>query len=1232
MAPSAKKSPTVAEVVLISLKNCLVNLPQSLVSVLLSSNVSAQDVVIEVLVKDAVSSTKDGKPVERSIYTGWSGMPTARKSTPLAIGRGERGFTGRETELSSVEIDATFGRMLGLADGHRVGLLLHTDPPLTHTVNIEPLTPGDWEIIELHANFLELNLLSQIRALPNPSFAASPSVQAQQAHPLTLHLSPTSTASIIISSLVPSLASSVPFAKIAPDAEVIVAPKMRPRVAQQNGSRSIGSTGRKSAGGRSGRSGAPRSKISEEDRSKTSLLLRPCDRKFCENLFDDDDDDEEQKNVRLRIWVDPDHIAGSAWRGVTHVAVSIVKPARIEPPLDQQQQQKRNDLAASEAGKPASTIIAELVPWYDASDQSQAALSSLLCSSLMADGVVGGMVKVEAAPPPLSNSVIKSLLIVPFQSSNDQNHESIKFGGDSQATRHRALERFQQIFSDSLLEGPLTDGLFIPPTGTTAEHPAWQGGILRFAPAPRTKIDSGTSSVHWTKGSEAKAKIEFGKEIVSPFQQPTGSSNHGGEGLPEHAPPMIGIQKLTEGLLSRLSHSSSVLLTGGLGSGKSSLAKLLGRQVRSESLTHVSCLSCRKLTVDELRISTVKESIDRLFMAATWAVRLGGQALVIVDDLDKLCPAETELQTQDNGRSHHISELVCNVVRQHCTLRSRVTLLATAQSKESVNNLLVGANLFKEIVNLNAPNKDQRRQLLQALVADNHKQAHTANGIEPYTSEYNGADQAPCMDGSELASPSIPSNRPLSTNHHLELLDVAGQTDGYMPADLALLVSRAKSEALIRLVASGQDDPTTDLRLSNQDFQNALKDFTPASLRNISLQSSKTTFSSIGGLKSTRKILLETLQYPTLYAPIFAQCPLRLRSGILLYGYPGCGKTMLASAVAGECGLNFISVKGPEILNKYIGASEQSVRDLFERAESARPCVLFFDEFDSIAPKRGHDSTGVTDRVVNQLLTQMDGAEGLSGVYVLAATSRPDLIDPALLRPGRLDKSILCDLPDFEARLDILRAISGNLKMEEEILTGKHQGLWEVAERTEGYSGADLQAVVYNAHLEAIHDELGDRVDGEAGTRAKKGAPVGRTSTKTKPDILQFRFGVEADEKAKSTSVSRAKELVEYNAIVAKLEELKRARRIERQRRRRESKMSRLEDDVPSRRSKVKETQEVMIQWGHIEASLATTRSSISAQERERLRRFYREFVVGRNGEMPNGEGSTEIGGRSSLM
>ncbi|KAL8672677.1 MAG: hypothetical protein Q9168_002883 [Polycauliona sp. 1 TL-2023] len=1002
MAPP-KKSPSVAEVTLVSLKNCLVNLPQSLITILENSNVSTQDVVVEILVKDSATSSKDGKTAQRSIYTGWSGMPTTRRASPLSASRSERSLANRELDIACVEIDSTFGRMLGLANGQRAGLLLHSDPPLAHTVNIEPLTPGDWEIIELHANFLELNLLSQIRALPNPSFTASPSEQTQHAHPLTLHLSPTSTANIIISSLVPPLASSVPFAKIAADAEVIVAPKTRPRTAQQNGSRSIASVGRKSAGGRSGKSGAPSRRKSDEDKFKRTLLLRPCDRKFCQGMFDDSDD-EEQNNAGLKVWIDSDTVAGDAWKGVSRVTVSVIKPARLELPLDQQQQQKRKDLEASEAGKPSIIMVAELVPWHDAVDSMHSVLSSPLCAALMAEGIIGGMVKVEAAPPPASKNAIENILVVPFISSNEQSSDSIKFGGDSQITRQRSLDKFHRIFSVStsntnLMDGPLTDGMYLAPMVETTMHPAWPGGILRFRP-PRTKADSSTSSVRWTEGSRIKTNIEFGNEIANPYGQST-SAGRDDQNISDDITPMIGIDKLAEQALSQLSHSSSVLLTGGLGSGKSSLAELLGHRLRSEQQTHVSFMSCHKLTTDEVRVSMIKETFEQQFLAASWAVRLGGRALVILDDLDKLCPAETELQTQDNGRSHQISELLCNIGRQYCGYRTRVTLLATSQSKESLNGLLVGANLFKEILTLKAPDKDQRRRLLQSLVGVTEEQQPATNGIKSHAPDPNDDDQAAWMESSEPASLSAPANGPLATPLHLDLLDIAGQTDGYMPADLSLLVSRAKSESLIRLLPT----PTNSLSLLNTDFHSALRGFTPASLRSINLHKTNTTpFSSIGGLHSTRRTLLETLQYPTLYAPIFAQCPLRLRSGILLYGYPGCGKTLLASAIASECSLNFISVKGPEILNKYIGASEASVRTLFERAEAARPCVLFFDEFDSIAPRRGHDSTGVTDRVVNQLLVQMDGAEGLQGVYVLAATSRPDLIDPALLRPGREQK------------------------------------------------------------------------------------------------------------------------------------------------------------------------------------------------------------------------------------
>ncbi|KAL8700577.1 MAG: hypothetical protein Q9201_005371 [Fulgogasparrea decipioides] len=1225
------KPPTAAAVVLVSLKNCLVNLPQPLVTVLASINAPVQNVIVEILVNVMARSGKDGRLSERSFYVGWSGMPSAKV---FATHRKRPDRLGQEVELPSVEIDATFGRMLGLTAGQKVGLLLHPDPPLARTVNVEPLTPADWEIIELHANFLELNLLSQIRALPNPSFSALPSVQAQPAHPLTLHLSPTSTANIIISSLVPPLASTVPFAMIAPDAEVVVAPKPRPRLGERNGNRSISSTGQRSAGAPSARSGVSRREGSQVITKGKTLLLRPCDRKYCDGLFDNED--EQQKNAGLRVWISPETLASSAWDDVDFVTVSIVRPAKLDSPLDLSRVQKSKDIDSSDAATPASSVVAKLEPWHDSVNSLQATLSSLLCSSLLARDVVGGVVKLEPAPPPVPRNALSQLYIMPFISPSEQSHESIRSGGDLQSARGHALEAFHKLSSKSgsdksIMDGPLTDGLLIPAPQQSNEAVAWQGGVLRFDPPTRSQGDSETTPVRWANGSLLSVAVDIG-EVVDALQRTTSSEGGCNDWLPTEAPPMVGVDRLTKTLLSHLSHSSSILLVGGLGSGKTTLAQSLGCRLRSEAQYHISYLSCRKLTVDEIRVATAKQSVDRLFMAATWAVRAGGRALVILDDLEKLCPVETELQTQDNGRSQQISELICNCVRHHCVSNSGVTLLATAQNKESLNNLLVGANLFKEIVDLKAPDKDSRRKLLQSLTRNAHTPDHTANnGIDGHAPDGHNVDQAAWMDTSRPASPVIFSDSHLPVDSNLDFLDIAGQTDGYMPADLALLVSRAKNEALIRSVAASPGVPLEpDITLTRQDFDRALQGFVPATLRNVTLQSSKITFDSIGGLKTTRRTLLETLQYPTLYAPIFAQCPLRLRSGILLYGYPGCGKTLLASAVAGECGLNFISVKGPEILNKYIGASEKGVRDLFERAESARPCVLFFDEFDSIAPKRGHDSTGVTDRVVNQLLTLMDGAEGLSGVYVLAATSRPDLIDPALLRPGRLDKSILCDLPDCDDRLEILQAISRELRLNSSLVSAQQHGLYEIALRTEGYTGADLQAVVYNAHLEAIHDELQDRrVDREVWKHPKTASANGQRSSKS--DIIHFRFGAKTD--GESTSVSRAKGVSEYHTIAAKLEGIKGAKRANRKHHQNSPAQIADHGDVgDGANSGVKGTQEVLIQWHHLQASLQSTRCSISPQERERLRRFYREFVVGRNGEMPNGEGSTEIGGRSSLM
>ena len=268
----------------------------------------------------------------------------------------------------------------------------------------------------------------------------------------------------------------------------------------------------------------------------------------------------------------------------------------------------------------------------------------------------------------------------------------------------------------------------------------------------------------------------------------------------------------------------------------------------------------------------------------------------------------------------------------------------------------------------------------------------------------------------------------MATNNLVCNFDISqiAECEGYSAADLKCIYQR-----ILHFAAQKSTELGISLvkELTQEDFIAAKDGFVPASMRDIPTQSSAISWSDIGGLESVKSTLKETLEMPNKYGKIFDKAPIKLRSGILLYGPPGCGKTLLASAVAKECGLSFISVKGPELLSKYIGSSEASVREVFGKAASASPCIIFFDEFEAIAPRRGGDSTGVTDRVVNQLLCHLDGVEGRNGVYVLAATSRPDLIDPALLRPGRFDKHLYCGFPNKHERLDILTCITNKINL-----------------------------------------------------------------------------------------------------------------------------------------------------------------------------------------------------------
>lgn len=470
--------------------------------------------------------------------------------------------------------------------------------------------------------------------------------------------------------------------------------------------------------------------------------------------------------------------------------------------------------------------------------------------------------------------------------------------------------------------------------------------------------------------------------------------------------------------------SSNVLLTGKQGTGKSKLVAKIAKDLSEKpSRIHVEIVNCKKLK---------NKSIESLLkaMTSTFQKLIYYQpSLLILDDLQVICErvVEGEAPTQENLHFNKVSETLADAFENYLSA-NRISILATSESLDKLNQHIFssrGKHLFKNVFALADLNKADRIHLM------NH-----------------------FLEAKEV-----------SREKDINWDEIGVKTEGFVAQDLADYMDKSIFEAY----------KTESEIVSMDNCLEALKNSSSLSLKKVKLHAAgDKDFNDIGGLQVVKKSLVETMMWPAQYPNIFGNCPLRLQSGLLLYGPPGTGKTLLAGAAAKHCNLRLISIKGPELLSKYIGASEQAVRDVFEKAQSARPCILFFDEFDSLAPRRGHDSTGVTDRVVNQLLTQLDGVESLTGVCVLAATSRPDLLDPALLRPGRLDKHILCPIPNLDGRLLILQCLSRTLQFAKDV------NLSKVAKETVGFTGADLQAVLYTAQMNSVEHLLNEEAASEA--------------------------------------------------------------------------------------------------------------------------------------------------------
>ena len=411
-----------------------------------------------------------------------------------------------------------------------------------------------------------------------------------------------------------------------------------------------------------------------------------------------------------------------------------------------------------------------------------------------------------------------------------------------------------------------------------------------------------------------------------------------------------------------------ILVTGEAGVGKTTFLQCLASQLADSPHAVVSrMLNC--VLLKGKRPDVIRKKIEE----AVGELRWRRPALLVLDGLDSIVPDMEgpevgEGLTAGASLATSLSELLARLTDEEAGL-------AVAASSTSVASLHIellprkGSAPFLKTEILQNPNREERRQLIETFL--------------------------------ERSFPELSD-------------DFLRATESFTVGDLERFARRLRAK-----YGANNSDLNMGMLLKE------IHTFTPLARWSRPLRPEvQKNLSDVGALSVAKTALLETLVWPTTYEAIYKAVGVRMPRGVLLYGVPGTGKTLLAESVASTSGLNYIPVKGPELLSKYIGASEANVRDVFQRAAAARPCLVFFDEFESLAPRRGHDSTGVTDRVVNQLLTQLDGVEGLAeGVWVLAATSRPDLVDPALLRPGRLDKSILCPMPGEQDRLDILRLV-----------------------------------------------------------------------------------------------------------------------------------------------------------------------------------------------------------------
>ena len=462
-----------------------------------------------------------------------------------------------------------------------------------------------------------------------------------------------------------------------------------------------------------------------------------------------------------------------------------------------------------------------------------------------------------------------------------------------------------------------------------------------------------------------------------------------------------------------------VLLHGPPGTGKTLLAKAVANETNSNFFT---------IGGPEIMSKYHGESEERLRNVFQEAEK-NAPSIIFIDEIDSIAPKREEVTGEVERRI--VAQLLS--LMDGMKSRGKVVVIAATNRVDAIDPALRRPGRFDREIEIGVPNRDGRLEVLQI---------HT---------------------------------RGMPLDKDVDLQRLADISHGFVGADLQALAKEAAIRALRRVLPdinlSSESIPIDTLRkiiVRMQDFMDVIKETEPSAMREVFVEVPDIKWEDIGGLSPIKQELQEAVEWPLKYLGIFTYADATPPKGILLYGPPGTGKTLMAKAAANESEANFISIKGPELLSKWVGESEKGVREIFRKARQAAPCIIFFDELDAIAPTRGgdHGDSHVTERVISQFLTEMDGLEILTNVVVIGATNRPDIIDPALLRPGRFDRILYVPPPDRESRIQIIKIHTKKKPLAEDF------NVEDLADKTDGYTGADIASLSSAAVMLALREHI----------------------------------------------------------------------------------------------------------------------------------------------------------------